>query len=246
MKNKILFFFSILVIAGILSACGPSAAQYPNMGTRGMTITGTGTSDLSPDIAYINIGVHTESPSAVTAVDMNNTKAQKVMKAMQDFGIVAKDLRTSNFSIVSLQKTDPETGKVTGIYYAVDNNIIVTIRDLPKMGNLLDDAIKAGANSINNIQFDVADNTKALQQARSKAMKNGLQQAQEIADAAGIQLGDIQTISYYESVPVFAANTYMDYGKGGGGGGVRADYSVPVNPGQMTLTATVTILYAFK
>jgi hypothetical protein len=245
MKNKILFLISILVIASVLSACGPSAAQasYPQI--RSMYINGTGTTELAPDIAYINIGVHTEAPTAVVAVSMNNTRAQKVMDALTKFGIQSKDLRTSNFSIASLQKTNPETGEVTGTYYAVDNNVIVTVRDLPKLGDLLDKAIQAGANSINNIQFDVADNTAALKQARDKAMQNAIQQAQEFADAAGIKLGAIQTINYSESVPVFAGSTYMDYGKGGGGG-MRADYSVPVNPGQMTLTATVTITYALK
>lgn len=245
MKNKFLFLISFLFIASVLSACGPSAAQttYPQI--RSMYINGNGSTEITPDIAYINIGVHTEAPTAVSAVSMNNTRAQKVMDALIKFGILAKDLRTSNFSIVSLQKSDPSTGLVTGTYYAVDNNIIVTVRDLPKMGSLLDNAIQAGANSINNIQFDVADNTAALKLARDEAMQNALQQAQELADAAGIQLGAIQTINYSQSMPMLAGPTYMDYGKGGGGG-LRAEYSVPVNPGQLTLTATVTITYALK
>jgi uncharacterized protein YggE len=243
MKNKILLLISILVIASVMSACGPSTAQNPNLGTRSLYITGTGTAELSPNIAYVNIGVHTEAPSAVTAVAMNNTRAQKVMEALQKFGVEAKDLRTNNFSISSLQKTDPTTGQVTGTYYAVDNNIIVTVRDLPKMGDLLDNAIQAGANNINNIQFDVTDNTVALQQARTDAMQNGLKQAQELATAAGIKLGDIQNINYSESLPVFASNSYMDYGKGGG---VRAPSTVPVSPGQMVVTATVSITYNIK
>ncbi|HCC78796.1 MAG: hypothetical protein A2X25_08650 [Chloroflexi bacterium GWB2_49_20] len=245
MKNKFLFLISVLAIASVLSACGSGTTQtlYPQI--RSMYINGTGTTEITPDIAYINIGVHTEAPTAVVAVSMNNTRAQKVMDALKKFGIQSKDLRTSNFSIASLQKTNPETGEVTGTYYAVDNNIIVTVRDLPKLGNLLDNAIQAGANSINNVQFDVADNTAALKQARDKAMQNAIQQSQELADAAGIKLGAIQFINYSESIPMFAGNSYMDYGKGGGGG-VRADISVPVNPGQMTITATVTITYALK
>lgn len=245
MKSKFLILISVLVIAASLSACGPSSEQtnYPQV--RSLYINGNGTAEISPDIAYVNIGVHTEASTAVTAVSMNNTKAQKVMDALVEFGIQNKDLRTSNFSIVSLQKTDPSTGQVIGTYYAVDNNIIVTVRDLPKMGSLLDNAIQAGANSINNVQFDVADNTAALKEARDQAMQNAIQQAQELADAAGIKLGKVLTINYSESVPMFSGPTYMDYGKGGGGG-VRAEYAVPVNPGQLTLTATVTITYALK
>jgi len=244
MKNKFLILVSVLVIAGVLSACGPTSTQTSNPQIRSMYINGNGSSEISPDIAYINIGVHTEASTAVSAVSMNNTRAQKVMNALLEFGIQNKDLRTSNFSINSLQKTDPSTGKVTGTYYAVDNNIIVTVRDLPKMGSLLDNAIQAGANSINNVQFDVADNTVALKQARDEALQNAIKQAQELADAAGIQLGAIQTINYSESVPMFSGPNYLDYGKGGGS--MRAEYSVPVNPGQLTLTATVSITYALK
>jgi uncharacterized protein YggE len=246
MKNKTLFFISILVIASLLTACGSSPAQNPNQQYRSLFINGNGTADISPDIAYVNIGVHTEASTAVTAVSMNNTKSQKVLDALVELGVLAKDLRTSNFSIATLQKTDPQTGQVTGTVYAVDNNIIVTVRDLPKLGDLLDKSIQAGANNINNVTFDLSDNTAALKSARGDALKDAVKQAQEIAKAAGVTLGAIQNISYYESVPIFSGpNTYMDYGKGGGGS-VRNLVSVPVNPGQITINATVTITYAIK
>jgi uncharacterized protein YggE len=209
MKNKFLFLISVLLIAGVLSACGPVAAQNSVPQYRSMYINGNGSVEITPDIAYINIGVHTEATTAVTAVSMNNTRAQKVMDALIKFGVQSKDLRTSNFSIASLQKTDPSTGQVTGTFYAVDNNIIVTVRDLPKMGTLLDSAIDAGANSINNIQFDVSDHTAALKLARDEAMQNAISQAQELANAAEIQLGDIQFINYSESLPMFSGPVYM-------------------------------------
>jgi len=245
MKNKFLLIVSMLVIASVLSACGSTPAQTAIPNIRSLFINGNGKADISPDIAYVNIGVHTEDPTASTAVSMNNSKSQKVMDALLGMGVLAKDLRTSNFSIVSLQKTD-KSGQVTGTVYAVDNNVVVTVRDLPKLGDLLNKSIEAGANTINNVQFDLSDNSAPLKEARTEAMQDAIKQAKEVADAAGIKLGPIQSISYYESVPVFAgSNTYMDYGKGGGGT-MRTDYSVPVNPGQITITATVTITYAIQ
>lgn len=247
MKNKTLFFISILVIASLLSACGPSQAQNPNQQYRSLFINGNGKAEVIPDIAYVNIGVHTEAETAVTAVSMNNSKSQKVLDALVELGVLAKDLRTSNFSITTLQKTDPETGQLVGTVYAVDNNVIVTVRDLPKLGDLLDKSIQAGANNINNVTFDLSDNSESLKTARTKALEDAVKQANDIAEAAGITLGDIQNISYYESLPVFSGiGNYIDYGKGGGGGGMRADFSVPVNPGQVTINATVTITYAIK
>jgi uncharacterized protein YggE len=245
MKNKILFIVSIFLVASFLSACGANPGQNQNLGFRSMYINGNGTAEISPDIAYVNIGVHSESSTAVTAVSMNNTSSQKVLDALLGLGVLAKDLRTSNFSIYSLQKTDPQSGKVTGTYYAVDNNVIVTVRDLPKLGDLLDKAIQAGANSINNVTFDVSDESATLKLARDEAMKNALQQAQELATAAGIKLGDIQNINYSESAPIaFSNSNYMDYGKGGGG--VRTSAPVPVAAGQLTLTATVSLTYSIK
>jgi len=246
MKNKILLVLSVLVIASVLSACGSTAAQTTNPQLRSLFINGNGSAEITPDIAYVNIGVHTEAPTAGVAVSMNNTRSQKVLDALIKLGVLNKDLRTSNFSIFTLQQTDIQTGKVTGTSYAVDNNVIVTVRDLPKLGDLLDKSIQAGANTINNVQFDLADNSAALKQARTKAMQDAIKQSQEVADAAGIKLGEIININYYESIPVFAgAYNYMDYGKGGGGM-ARADASVPVNPGQIIITATITITYAIQ
>jgi hypothetical protein len=122
--------------------------------------------------------------------------------------------------------------------YNVDNTIYIAVRDLTKLGDLLDASIRAGANTINSIQFDVADKTEALSQARAAAVENAQKQAQELVDATGVKLGDVQTISYYDSTPLSA-----DYGKGGG---AMAASSVPVSSGQYQLTTTVTIVYELK
>lgn len=244
MKNKSLIFISLLAIAALLSACGASPNQNNYPGFRSLNINGTGIAYAQPDIAYVNISVHTESETATTAVNANNTRAQKVLTALTDLGVAAKDLRTTNFSIAALQRIDPNSGQMIGTYYAVDNSIIVTVRDLPKLGSLLDKAIQAGANSISNIQFDVADDSTALKEARAKAMQDALKQAGEMAQAAGFSLGAIQNINYSESIPTFSQYATYSAGKGGGAG-IRAD-AVPVNPGQLTFNVTVSLTYAIK
>jgi uncharacterized protein YggE len=126
--------------------------------------------------------------------------------------------------------------------YMVDNTIYVTVRDLGNLGDLLDAAVQAGANNVNSITFDVSDKTQAMSEARKAAAENAKQQAQELADAAGVKLGDIINVSYYDSSPV-----PYDYGKGGGG--ARADVamvSVPVSPGQFQITVNVTLTYELK
>ena len=109
------------------------------------------------------------------------------------------------------------------------------------MCDLLDNAITAGVNTVNSIQFDVADKTAALKQARADAVKDAQQQARELADAAGLQLGNVYQIGFSESsMPIY------DYGKGGGGGAAAEAVSVPIQPGQLTISASVSMSYEIK
>lgn len=242
MRNKILILLGILVLGTALAACGPSAVTVqPQPPQRTLTVTGTGTVTLTPDIAYVYIGVHTQDASASKAVTENSTKSQVVFDALKKLGVDLKDIQTSNISIYPQQQTDDKS-QITGILYMVDNTVFITIRHLEKLGDLLDAVIKAGANNINSIQFDLADKTDALSKARLAAVTNAKKQAQELADATGVKLGEIQTISYYDSTPPIA----YDMGKGGGGGGVNVAMSVPVSSGQLQITTTVTINYELK
>ncbi|MCJ7584916.1 MAG: SIMPL domain-containing protein [Anaerolineales bacterium] len=238
MKNKFLFIIAVLVLGTVLAACGPSTITVqPQPMQRTLTVTGSGMVTLTPDVAYIYISVHTENVSVAEAVAENNTKAQAVATAIKGFGVEAKDIQTTNFSIWPQDQYD-DKGNKTGTIYNVDNTVYITVRDLTKIGDLLDASIRAGANTINSIQFDVADKTEALSQARKAAVENAQKQAQELVDATGVKLGDVQTISYYDSTPLSA-----DYGKGGG---AMAASSVPVSSGQYQLTTTVTIVYELK
>ncbi len=242
MKTKFYLVAVVALLALLVSACGPTtinqAAQPP---LRSVNVSGAGTAYLVPDIAYIYVGVHTEKPSAAEAVNENNDQTQTMIEALRDFGIDAKDIRTTNFSIWPQDKYDPMTGTPTGQkVYVVDNTVYVTIRDLDKLGELLDIVIAAGANTVNSVQFDVADKDEALKTARADAVKDAREKAQELADAAGVKLGDVQTISFFDNVayPVFDGK--------GGGGGVAAEAAVPIQPGQLTFTVTVNVTYEIK
>jgi uncharacterized protein YggE len=238
MKTKLFFLLSILVLGTVLTACGPSTITVqPQPPQRTITVTGTGLVTLTPDIAYIYIGVQTQDASATVAMNDNNTRATAIIAAIKGFGVADKDVQTTNFSIYPQQQYD-NNGKITGIIYVVDNTVYVTVRDLTKLGDLLNASVQAGANSINSISFDVADKSAALTQARQAAVTDARKQADELVGATGVSLGDVQTISYYDSTPspvMYSA---------------RADSlnaaSVPVQAGSMQITTTVTIVYEIK
>jgi uncharacterized protein len=239
MRTKILVF-TVLAFALILSACGPATInQAAQPISRTLNVNGIGTSYLTPDIAYIYIGVHNEGATASEVVSANKVQTNAVLDALKKAGVEDKDLRTTNFSIYPSQQYDVN-GKSTGTTYMVDNTVYVTVRNLDGLGSLLDDTIAAGANSINSIQFDVADKTAAVKEARAKAVEDAKTQAKELADAAGISLGGIQSISFYDNSPV-----PMAAGKGGGGGAM-ADTAVSIQPGQLTISVSVSITYDIK
>lgn len=241
MKPTILILAVVLAAAIILSACGPATiVANPAPPVRTLNVSGSGTATLKPDMAYINIGVHSEAPTAAEAVSMNSTQTQQVVDALKTAGVDAKDIRTTNFSIYPNTQFDPQTNQKLSTTYMVDNTVYVTVHKLDQLGDLLDTAVKAGANNVNSIQFDVADKGPAIKQARDQAVKDAKTQAQELASAAGVSLGELQTINFNNSMP---SPMLESFGKGGGGGAMAADVAVPINPGTMTLTVNVSMSY---
>jgi len=243
MRIRILLFL-ILAVVPVLTGCGSETtiSQAAPPPVRTLSVNGVGEVRLAPDIAYLYIGVHTDMPSAAEAVATNNEQTTALTAALKEAGVDAKDISTSNFGIWPNTQYSPE-GKSIGTTYIVDNTVYIAVRDLEGLGDLLDAAIGAGANSINSITFDVADKSKALKEARAKAVENARAQAQELAGLAGVELGAVQSVAYYESVPSpFIAGK----GGGGGAGGDGIGLAVPIQPGQLSLIVTASMVYEIK
>jgi len=252
MRTKLFLLASLLTLTLTLTACSPQSASAPTTGPgtgqqtapveRNISVSGNGIVYLTPDIAYIYVGVHTENKEIAEAVDLNNTQAQAVVEALKAMGIAAKDIQTSNFSVWSSQQYDPATSQPIGYIYYVDNTVYITFRDLTKLGRLLDTVVSAGANNINSIQFDVADKTAAMAEARQQAMDKAESLAQELAGIASVQLGAVQNISYTDTTPSY----YYGMGMGGGGGAEGPNVTVPIQPGQIQVSVSVSVTYGIK
>jgi len=252
MRNKIfsltltlILLIAIAVIAigtySTLAQAAPVAQTTTSETPRTLSITGHGEVSLTPDIAYIYVGVHTEHEVAGTAVADNNEQAQTVIDALRAAGIKAEDISTSNFSLWYSQNYDFE-GKPTDAKYVVDNSVFITVRNLDQLGDILGTAIDAGANSVNGISFDVSDKEAALADARAQAVADARTQATELAGLAEVELGEVQSISMYGGYP----GPY--YGGKGGGGGFATEVaaSVPITPGQYVVTMDVSIVFTIK
>jgi hypothetical protein len=228
---------AVLLLA--LSACQAAVgARDYGAAPHTISVSGQGQVYLTPDMATIFIGVHSQNENVTVALQENNAKAQAIADALKNMGVDPKDIQTSNFNVYPQQQYGPN-GETTDLIYAVDNTVNVTVRDLTKMGQLLDTVVSSGANNINGISFDVKDREKALSQARELAIKNARQQAEEVATAAGVTLGNVYSINIYTSgnpTPIYDAK----------GGMAAAQSSVPVSAGQMLITVDVNMQFEIQ
>jgi uncharacterized protein YggE len=239
MRTKLIIPTVLIIAAIALSACSASV-QLGQTQPKTISVTGNAQVILAPDIAYISIGVHSEAKAASDAVASNNSQSQAVIDAIKGQGVDPKDIQTTNFNVYQQEKTSP-TGESLGTYFMVDNTVYVTIRDISKIGPVLDASIAAGANNIYGITFDVQDKEAALATGRDQAMADAKTQAEQLAKAAGVTLGDVQSVSYYSSSPspIYYDSKAAPAGIGGGG-------SVPISAGQLTLTVMVSVTYGIK
>lgn len=227
--------FAVGILLGLtLAAC---SALPGGGGQRTLSVTGTGSVSLPPDIVVVNIGVQTQSNNVAQAVAENNRRAGSVVEAVQAAGVAEADVRTTYFSVSPQQQYDP-TGSPTGVVsYFVDNTISVTLRQIDALGSLLQAALNAGANSINGVQFGIDDPSQAQADARQLAMADAQARAETLAGAAGARLGEVLSIS---TIAPMTGDTYaMVEGIGGGGG-------VPISAGSTDVQVQVYVVYELK
>ncbi len=243
MKLKFIPIAATLLVLSVVTACTPAAAtpaaDASKPTVRQLNVSGHGQVFLTPDVAYIYIGVETKADNVAQALSQNTDSAQGIASALKNLGVDAKDIQTSAFNVSPQQEFDPQ-GQIKGTVYVVNNTVYVTVRDLTKLGQILDTVVKSGANSINGIQFDVLDKSKALSQARQMAIDDASKQAAEIAKAVGVQLGPVDSVNVYTSgspVPMF---------EGKGGTLSAAPAQVPVSAGQMILAVDANLVYEIK
>ncbi|HBF40813.1 MAG TPA: hypothetical protein DDW19_03275 [Anaerolineaceae bacterium] len=237
MKRTIGFILASIMIMATLAACTINPVAQPQV--RTINAYGTGEVYLVPDLAYVYVGVRSEADDVSTALNTNNVQAGKVADAVKALGVDIKDVQTTNFNVYPMNDYGPD-GVISRKYYVVENTIYITVRDLSKLGNMLDAVVRSGANTINGISFDVSNKDQALAEARDKAIAQARAEAESIAAAAGVELGDLQNINVSTSggiIPIF---------EGKGGGASTAASSVPVSAGQLMITANANLTYAIK
>lgn len=214
----------------------PTAAQ-----DRTISVTGRGEISVEPDMATVFIGVQAEAEGSAQALDEASAATATILATLDTEDIPADDIRSG---AIRLQPRYSQSVLSSGqqiIGYRAVNSIEVDVVDLDRLGGLLSAMVGDGANRLDRVNFGLQDPTAATDEARRRAVAEGARLAQLYADAAGVAVGDLMTLSE------------------GGGGGYRAleaepvvmaemamsspQYDVPVAPGKITVNASIMMVY---
>lgn len=236
---------SLLTAAAMTAALATTAPlnaqtqqDRPRMSERSVTVSATGTTQAAPDMAAITSGVQTEASTAREAMSQNSTAMTRLVDGLKKLGIEARDIQTTSINIHP-RYTNPRDGKPPSISgYVASNSVRVVVRDLKKIGEMLDQMITLGANQMSGISFEVSKAETLKDDARKAAMENARRRAELYASAAGASLGEVLTIS--ENIAMAGPRPVQLQSRA-----AMAD-SVPVEAGEMRLDATIHVTWALK
>jgi uncharacterized protein YggE len=201
-----------------------------------ITVTGTGRVTLTPNIADLRLGVNITRSSANVARDDAAAAMTKVVAAIKAAGVADKDIQTSSLSLQPVYDYSSNgQGKLTG--FQVMNIVAITVRDIAKVGDLVDASVKAGATSVDGVSFRVDNETGAESQARTAAVADAKAKAQALATAAGVTIAGVSSIVENSStVP-----SPIPYALGGAP--AKDAMSTPVSAGSTEVDIVVTVVF---
>lgn len=201
---------------------------------RTISVSGQGKAAAPPDIATVRTGVVTQAATAAESLTENNRAMEAVMRVLKQKGIAERDIQTSGFSIYP--EYPPRGAKANRIIrYRVNNNVSFKVRKLSRLGEILDALVQAGSNQVSGVTFGIADSTSTMNVARKNAINDARARAELYAQATGVKVGKVITISE-QSVrmpsPVFQPRMAMAMAE-----------SVPVATGEQEISATINVVY---
>ena len=190
---------ALVLLLAAFPAFAQTAPSHMSPLPPAFTLSGEGTASAKPDMAVLTSGVVTQAKTAREALDANTTAMTKLIDSFKSAGIEPRDLATSGFSVqpryVYAQRNDgtQEAPRITG--YEVRNTVTVKVRDLAKLGGVLDTAVTQGSNQIDGLAFDISNKAAVLDEARKEAFADARHKAEIYAAAAGVTLGRLRDLS---------------------------------------------------
>lgn len=190
-----------------------------------------------PDVATLSAGVVTQAADGNSAMRQNAQQMDKVLAAIKAAGIAERDVQTSGVSLnPQYRYADNEAPKITG--YQASNTVSLKVRDIAKLGKVLDALAAQGANQINGPSFEIDQPEPVYDEARLAALKKAQARAQTYAKSLGLQVRRIVSISENSSGgfrPMQMMRTMAD--------GAAMDKATPVAPGESTVSVNLDVVF---
>ena len=208
----------------------------PNASTPGTIVTtGTGRVAIEPDTAELRLGVGISRPSVGEARTAAAEAMTAILGSVAAAGVERRDVRTTILNVQPrYEYRDGKPPRLTG--YDLANLVVVTVRDLARLGGVIDGALGAGATSLDGLTFRADDASEAERAARSAAVAEARGRAEVLADAAGVAIAGVSDIVEGGSTPVWpqpkAARAML-----------AADAGTPIEAGTTEVSVTVTVAF---
>lgn len=214
--------------------CLPVAALAEDT-LREIIVTGEGRVAAEPDMAVLTLGVTREAPRAKEAMDQTSAAVSEVLVTLSNAGIEGRDIQTASLSLSPRWDHSERDAPPRVVGYVASNMLSIRVRELDGLGAVLDDVVGSGANQMNGLSFTLSNPRPIEDAARVKAVQDAGAKAALLADAAGVSLGPVQTIS--EGSPGGPAPIQMRRE-------AMMASDVPIAAGEIDVRITVTLVYA--
>lgn len=235
---------AVVLAAAFAGIAGTAAfAQDKTPREAVITVFGEGHSEVAPDMAILSFSVVKDAKTAREALDANNKAMADVLNALKSGGIAENDLQTSGFAVnPQYQYPDNNDGgnrPPVLIGYQVANSLTIKVRDLSKLGEIIDQSVTLGVNQGGSIQFTNDKPEATITEARKQAVADAVSKAKVLSEAAGVSLGRIVEISENSSRPEpmpMMRTMAKEY---------AAD-AVPIATGENSYNVTVNVTFAIQ
>lgn len=231
-----------LVSADVPQARSAFAAQaqtvVPETTPRQISVSGTGRVDLAPDMATVMIGVTHQDKEAGVAMQQTSDAVAAMLERLAGLGIEARDVQTAALTLNPVWRDNPaQQGQPMPWGFEASNVVNLRLRDIAALGTVLDALVSDGANRLDGVSFGLQDPEVSMDEARRRAVADAQRKATLYAEAAGVTLG--QVISLTETGMATPRPQLMEMAA------MRAD-SVPVAAGEVGITASVQMVFALE
>ncbi len=236
--------FTSMLAAALLvfsfAGANPAGAAEPNT----IAVSGMAEQEVAPDMAYVDIGITVRADDAETARAEEAKIAQQIRRSLLGLAITDNDLQNTGYYLNQDYKID-RSGERTIDKYVLNSSIKVTVKDLDKLSQVIDNTVKAGATNISNVTFALSSKNIVQRQLLAAAVENAREKAAVVANAGSRTLGNMLSAD----INNFDGGTIIAYGANklrSSAAMADAGEATELVPGKIKLNARVQVVFALN